>query len=389
MPELPEVEHFRRLLLPLCSTKEPLTLKLLGQNHNKKFMTLEQTKQLNKEKLVCQSIERRGKLICMVLAPTDKSKKTATSNQDRLRYLYVHMGMTGSITTPERVPCFGHVDSRWEAPEEYPPRFSYLQFSTPSADACFSDPRKFGYVSLVATLQEFESLAPDALTEAEHKKEGGPGISDDAWCNYSTAIKSVMLDQKKVAAGIGNWIADEVLYQTQLHPLQSYLTLEESKKVNKTLKYVLQTAVSSSDTSSPYPEDWLFHVRWGKGKKTAPKDAKGRTLKFIDAAGRTSAIVPSIQVVSKQGRGPAPKTSTGSSTKQSAKGSSKKVKAISSPPKATPAVVKSEAAIKTVTPTPEKRKRKSPVSAALTKKIKQEKEGEPSRGKRRSTRLSK
>ena len=378
MPELPEVEHFRQLLLPLCSKKEPLTLELLGQNHNKKFLSPAQVKQLNEENLVCQSMERRGKLICMILVPLETigTAKNITNTAD-VRYLYVHMGMTGRITTPERVPCFGHVDSRWEAPEEYPPRFSYLQFSTTSgASACFSDPRKFGYVSLVDTIHEFESLAPDALSEAE-------GIADDAWCHYATCIKSVMLDQKKVLAGIGNWVADEVLYQAQLHPLQSYLTLDESKRVNDTLKYVLETAVSTSDTSSPYPVDWLFHVRWGKGKKTGTQDAKGRTLKFIDAAGRTSAIVPSIQVLSKQGRGPTP-TTNGGTKKKVVKG---KNKASSSTKKVDPVVVKSELAVEMVPSSTVKRKRKLSAPAS-TKRVKQE-ERQPKPGQRRSTRLSK
>merc|ERR1711865_565892 len=54
----------------------------------------------------------------------------------------------------------------------------------------------------------------------------------------------------------------------------------------------------------------------GKGKKKGSgggggisKDYHGRAIKFIDAAGRTSAIIPSLQVLKKQNRGPT-KTTT-------------------------------------------------------------------------------
>jgi len=257
----------------LVSEDDVLTIELLGHNHNKKFLTEYQVQQLNEEKLICRSIERRGKLICMNLL----SKTQMSTNGTSSRHLYVHMGMTGRITTPERVPCFGHMGSKLVAPDEYPPRFSYLQFRSGSQMACFSDPRKFGYISLVETKTEFESLGPDALTEATD-------LPDDVWCNRSTCIKSVMLDQKKVVSGIGNWIADEVLYQAKLHPMQNYLTVEESKRVRACIKFVLETACRTSDTSSPYPDDWLFHKRWGKGKSAAQKDYHGRTITHIDAA---------------------------------------------------------------------------------------------------------
>ena len=365
MPELPEVEHFRRMLLPLVSgssssssnnntssSNNILRIKLLGQNHNKKFLTPEEVIQLNNAQLMCTKIERRGKLMCMTLVPivvvnaaTGTTATTATTTatkqqqqqqpeQEQERYLYVHMGMTGRITTPDRVACFGHIDSQWVAPELYPPKFSYLQFTntTTGFTACFSDPRKFGYVRLVTTKEELLGLAPDAMTEtaiacSSSVDDGGGGGStnttaktkdakDAVWSNRSTGIKSLLLDQKRIVSGIGNWVADEVLYQTQIHPNQNYLTVEESHQVSASIHSVLETACTSSDTNSSYPKEWLFHYRWGKGKKKGSgggggisKDYHGRAIKFIDAAGRTSAIIPSLQVLKKQNRGPT-KTTT-------------------------------------------------------------------------------
>ena len=36
--------------------------------------------------------------------------------------------------------------------------------------------------------------------------------------SFRTSVKSVLLDQEKLVSGVGNWVADEVLYQSGIHP---------------------------------------------------------------------------------------------------------------------------------------------------------------------------
>ena len=74
------------------------------------------------------------------------------------------------------------------------------------------------------------------------------------------------------SAGVGNWVADEVLYQAQLYPevKASTLTEEEIQRLHKALKDVPATAVAAEADSEKFPPDWLFHVRWG-GPKKSPK----------------------------------------------------------------------------------------------------------------------
>ena len=104
-------------------------------------------------------------------------------------------------------------------------------------------------------------------------------------------IKSVLLDQA-VCAGVGNWVAgeqpssyfccsdsvsdfpiasmraDEILFQSRVHPLQLASTLSPDQITllrNKMIE-ICTTAVAARSDSSKFPSDWLFGVRWGKGK---------------------------------------------------------------------------------------------------------------------------
>mmetsp|Transcript_534 Transcript_534/g.806 ORF Transcript_534/g.806 Transcript_534/m.806 type:complete len:91 (-) Transcript_534:979-1251(-) len=55
MPELPEVENFRRLLLPLVSTKSTLSLECTSKTSPpKKFITPEELNELNENCLLCR-----------------------------------------------------------------------------------------------------------------------------------------------------------------------------------------------------------------------------------------------------------------------------------------------------------------------------------------------
>ena len=277
MPELPEVEHFRRLLLPLMSST--LTIKLMKDNPPKRFLTPDDVTALT-GKCIIQDILRKGKLIAILLSCPEKVR-----NQQNL-YLFVHMGMTGRISTPDNVPILESLVA-----SEYPPPYTYLRFTPDKAEASFSDPRKFGSITIGTTLDEgFGTLAVDAL-DLE--------ITDvQSLVGKSTKIKEMLLDQKRVMSGVGNWVADEVLYQSEIHPEQSYLNDEQATRIIQTLKTILKTAIELYDVGKALPMDWLFHVRWSKRAATngeTIKDFKGRQISFLTAAGRTSAIVPSIQ----------------------------------------------------------------------------------------------
>jgi formamidopyrimidine-DNA glycosylase len=144
-------------------------------------------------------------------------------------------------------------------------------------------------VTLSTTQSDFDNLAPDALTMFDAEGLVGKAMG----------IKALLLDQKRVMSGVGNWVADEVLYQSELHPEQTFLSRAQAVTLQERLHIILNTAITCLDDREEFPESWLFHCRWGKrasNNGTTIKDPTGRTVVFLKAAGRTSAIVPSIQV---------------------------------------------------------------------------------------------
>jgi formamidopyrimidine-DNA glycosylase len=101
-------------------------------------------------------------------------------------------------------------------------------------------------------------------------------------------LKAVLLDQA-FFPGVGNWMADEILWQSGLHPgmLAGELTAANIRRLHGKAQFVCRTAMETIgvDWSDP-PAGWLIHVRWKAGglcpKHRAP-------LERAQVAGRTTA----------------------------------------------------------------------------------------------------
>jgi len=108
------------------------------------------------------------------------------------------------------------------------------------------------------------------------------------------AIKAVLLDQT-LFAGVGNWLADEILYQARLSPhhLASDLTAAQTKALHKSVLAVVKKAVSVSADYERFPKTWLFHHRWGRVKNS--KTSRGQKIIHEEVGGRTTAWVPGWQ----------------------------------------------------------------------------------------------
>ena len=63
---------------------------------------------------------------------------------------------------------------------------------------------------------------------------------------------------------MGNWVADEVLYQARIHPEQPVCELSEEMidDLHSHLKKVIGLAVEVDSDSTRFPKDWLFHFRY-------------------------------------------------------------------------------------------------------------------------------
>jgi formamidopyrimidine-DNA glycosylase len=110
----------------------------------------------------------------------------------------------------------------------------------------------------------------------------------------SAPLKALLLDQS-FAAGVGNWIADEVLYQARLDPRRRARSLNDAEiaRMRAALRRVIDTSVRLSNDSDRYPRGWLFHRRWGKNPRALTRH--GHAIRHITLGGRTTAWVPTLQ----------------------------------------------------------------------------------------------
>lgn len=302
MPELPEVERFKQILLPLVATRksQTLSLELRGDQPPRKWVSSAEVES-NTGQWCVVDVLRKGKLLCCVLERPSKTGTPPMGNSENSlgprKYFYLHMGMTGSLMSTTMSCSWGHdhVNHPTDPSGVWPPKFTYLILCSGEAKVAFADPRKFGACRFSDSLAEFNELAPDGLTETSTKLQREAIAATIA--NQRLGIKPLLLDQKRVLSGVGNWVCDEVLYQCKIHPDQAYLTHEQATEVVERLHTILSVAVECLSRDVPYPGHWLFGFRWTK--KKAGKDCKGRPLSFLVSGGRTSAIVTSIQKLKK------------------------------------------------------------------------------------------
>jgi formamidopyrimidine-DNA glycosylase len=107
-------------------------------------------------------------------------------------------------------------------------------------------------------------------------------------------IKAVLLDQG-LFAGVGNWIADEVLYQAGIRPDRTASSLRpaEVRRLRSRLLSIVRRAVAVDADSDRFPRSWLFHHRWGRDQSA--RTAAGEKITHATIGGRTTAWVPSRQ----------------------------------------------------------------------------------------------
>ena len=189
-------------------------------------------------------------LIYITLALSgSKNVRDITEKNSNHRYLLLHMGMTGRISSPLSVPTLISLPAN----DSYPPPHTHLTLKTNTGEASFSDPRRFGSVSLQSSMDEVDGLSPDALSfEINSAAELLQG--------NRKGVKEILLDQKKCVSGVGNWVADEVCYQCEMHPNQTNL----GREVRKNRIFSCTEVVVKDSNSNSVPG---LRENLGKGKR--------------------------------------------------------------------------------------------------------------------------
>jgi formamidopyrimidine-DNA glycosylase len=193
--------------------------------------------------------------------------------------LGLHLGMTGKL---------------WVASADFTPaKHDHLVLRQGKRSLVFSDMRQFGCVQFHEGAGEASwwSDLPPAPTSSEFTPRR---MKDFLQRHGRLPLKAALLLQEGFP-GVGNWMADEILWRAGIHPRTpaAHVHGADLKKLWKAVRFVSQRALATvGRNDSDPPAGWLFHQRWEKGGR-CPKD--GSVLRRETVGGRTTAWCPRCQ----------------------------------------------------------------------------------------------
>ncbi|HLZ21290.1 MAG TPA: DNA-formamidopyrimidine glycosylase [Ktedonobacterales bacterium] len=218
MPELPEVEFVARQLQTELVGSRVVSAHVSWARTIGDMDTREFAERVARQTV--RRIGRRGKLLLIFLDGGD--------------VLAIHRRMSGNL---------------YISPPATEDPYTRVSFSLDDGRRLlYSDPRKFGRLSLVAETDldaTFAGLGPEPLA-----REFTPDALAQRLATTKRAIKATLLDQA-VIAGLGNIYADEALYCAGIHPLRpaNSLTRDEIVALHGGIQTVLETGIRYGGTT--------------------------------------------------------------------------------------------------------------------------------------------
>jgi formamidopyrimidine-DNA glycosylase len=205
----------------------------------------------------------------------------------RGRWLGIHLGMSGEL----RVEPAGYS----------PKKHDHLVLVQQDRCLVFSDPRMFGRIQFATGRKSpvwWTCLAPPILSGAFTVERVTAFLHRRA----RTPIKAVLLMQEQFP-GVGNWMADEILWRAAIHPcrLSGSFTSAEVRSIWRECRQVCRQAlitIAGRGNQVPptlnalIPDTWLFNHRWEDGGR-CPRT--GVPLLRAQVGGRTTCWSPARQ----------------------------------------------------------------------------------------------
>lgn len=261
MPELPEVERFRQYFEGTALHQKVAKVEIAD---DKVLTCSAEALKAATEKNTFDKTERIGKYLFI----TTSAKQV----------VMIHFGMSGSL----------------KYYKDDPPRFGRVTFHLNNGfRLAFDCPRKFGRIDVADSVKTFKTqkkLSTDAYKmtweEFAQNTQGRKGL-----------IKPLLLNQQ-VAAGVGNWIVDEILFQAKVHPetRANQLTKDQLRLVYKKMRNILHTAVSHEANYNEYPENYFIHRRgWTELDLKNCPDC-GTEVSYTKVGGRATYLCEVCQV---------------------------------------------------------------------------------------------
>ena len=252
MPELPEVETFKRYLDSTSLHQRITNVEVRDAYVLKHISAPGLARRLKGRRF--ENSHRHGKHLFV-------------RSGDEL-WLRLHFGMTGWLQYLKR-------------DEETPNTARVLFRFGNNRRLAFDDQRKFGEVELIKNVDEFlqtRGIGPDALEISFSQFRAIVG-------KHRAAVKAILLNQRLIA-GIGNLYADEILFRARMHPGTDAGRLNDKdlNRLFRAIRHVLEKAIALKTDFNRLPKSWLLTHRGKRGR--CPRC--GRTLKSATIGGRTS-----------------------------------------------------------------------------------------------------
>ena len=202
-------------------------------------------------------------------------------------WLGIHLGMSGEL--------------RVEAPDYRPTKHDHFVLVQQQRQLVFNDPRMFGGVLFATGPQPpawWARIAPAILSAAFTVEAVGGFLRRRA----RAPIKAVLLMQARFP-GVGNWMADEILWRAGIHPKRRAGSLApgEIRRLHRECRRVCRLALNTIAGQGRYlppnlnahiPRSWLFWHRWADGGR-CPRSK--RPLVREEVGGRTTCWSPARQ----------------------------------------------------------------------------------------------
>lgn len=246
-------------------------------------------------------VGRWGKQLWIVLEEADRSERKA---------LLIHLGMTGFVQFKgtERLWYEGaSLKEQMKEKEEqictWPPRFTKFIITFTSTDSSFEremafcDPRRFAKIDVIelsttntrSIIIEKFKLGFDPLNGMLSLKAFEKELNE---FKRKINVKTLLMEQTFVA-GLGNWMADDILMEAKILPQRTVTSLSKSEisALHNAIKKITDVSVEANADKSKFPKTWLFHIRWRHGGETLSglKVSKGKI------AGRSTFWIPELQ----------------------------------------------------------------------------------------------
>ena len=258
MPELPDVEGYRRALAEHLPRRTVRSVEVLdaGVLRNTSAHTFQQ----RVAGLRFRVPQRHGKWL---LLPTDGPT------------VIVHSGMTGR--------------PYWARAGDAPDRYDRVRMTFARGQLRYADLRKLRGIWLAdddaAVARVLGDLGPDALDVDEAQ------FSQLLSAARRRLLKTTLTDQSTIA-GLGNLLSDELCWQSRIHPLRPCNELDgaDLHQLYSTMRRILRTSVRHACV--PRLRSWLTGVRDVRGA-SCPRC--GSELRRTRSAGRTAVWCPHDQ----------------------------------------------------------------------------------------------